>query len=65
MKHIIEALNFIGHIIYSTWWVFLLIVCIVFFAVCWVIAYTLHYISVVFGYLANVYVRQYNKIIKK
>jgi hypothetical protein len=64
MNHIIEALKLIGHIIYSTWYVFLLIVCIVFFTICTIIAYTLHYISVVFAYLANVYSRETKLIIK-
>jgi hypothetical protein len=64
MKHIIEALKLIGHIIYSTWYVFLFIICIVFFTVCTIIAYTLHYISVGFAYLANVYSRETKAIIK-
>ena len=62
MNNIIEAIKLIGHIIYSTWYVFLLILCVVFFILCTIIAYTLHYISVAFAYLANVYSREANTI---
>ena len=58
MKYIKGALGLIGHIVYATWWILVASIVLPLYVLFVAIIYLLWGVSMVLGYIGNVYYRE-------